>query len=593
MACRRMRPWHSTPDNTDSDESSYSTADHEEEEEEEDEEEDEEDGEIAHGSSGPPNPLQRPVPQASTVPGQNHEGNASVFIGSRRFRGNPRQTANIRARSDSDSEVFRPLENLPVGDQDFINMNQLSTTGAPSTTAQGRGLPASVAMIEGQRKSTSIKTKHPDPGGGMVMSEDIRDYIKDQRTRYNNENAFTSSAANQLSRSSAAFHYRMGGRRSETLRARLERPRTPSPGGEDKANRPYALSSRRRREDCGAPSVNSPGKRRRLASNSGAPECGSALRRLPKWQASVKEPTVGSRSSNRISVRASTDELSKLGLYDLQEVDLYSALAGYQPTRPKKEPTLVFSIVFLSQCLPRNFSQAKRVETLQILTGNPKFSSPFVPACVTYNIHQTSQKKGLMRIARSVKSFFAPGTRIVEWTVPLDRGLLHLISSGKNIISTGRRKVMPKHPFNVAPSLGPSGHGWPAGLLPLEIFSRVATYLPRDAILNMRLVNHEFERNMASAAFETVVVAFRPEIYGMMVLDSYPAMNSKGKGKGKARATGADGIDISHGPYNEYCGEANPKAICNGMKVFQSLGAQMKKFAMTFEVDERKCYPDF
>ncbi len=56
---------------------------------------------------------------------------------------------------------------------------------------------------------------------------------------------------------------------------------------------------------------------------------------------------------------------------------------------------------------------------------------------------------------------------------------------------------------------------WPAGLLPVEIYTLIINYLPRSSIQNLRLVNKEFDRKVVEVLFKVVVVPFRPEIYGI------------------------------------------------------------------------------
>lgn len=56
---------------------------------------------------------------------------------------------------------------------------------------------------------------------------------------------------------------------------------------------------------------------------------------------------------------------------------------------------------------------------------------------------------------------------------------------------------------------------WPLNLIPVELFTLIASYLPRSNIQNMRLVNKEFDLKVSEALFRIVVVPFRPEIYGI------------------------------------------------------------------------------
>lgn len=64
-------------------------------------------------------------------------------------------------------------------------------------------------------------------------------------------------------------------------------------------------------------------------------------------------------------------------------------------------------------------------------------------------------------------------------------------------------------------SARPQSLGWPAQKVPVEIYAEIITYLPRSAVKNMRLVNHEFEEKASSVFFQNVVVPFRSEIYGV------------------------------------------------------------------------------
>ena len=87
-------------------------------------------------------------------------------------------------------------------------------------------------------------------------------------------------------------------------------------------------------------------------------------------------------------------------------------------------------------------------------------------------------------------------------------------------------------------SLGPNRLGWPRDSLPLEVFHNIAGHLSRDDLLQMRMVNREFERKTSNIVFHTVVVPFRPEIYGMMIHDG-PALDTKIDTKGKGKAKGS------------------------------------------------------
>ncbi len=143
----------------------------------------------------------------------------------------------------------------------------------------------------------------------------------------------------------------------------------------------------------------------------------------------------------------------------------------------------------------------------------------------------------------------------------------------------------------VNPPLGPTRQGWPNKPIPTEVMEQIAQYLSRETLLNMRLVNHEFEKRVSSVAFKTVVVPFRPEIYGMMIHDSKakkPAITDI-KGKGKANETNSqteDGDDEFY-PLGDYC-KVKAEDVYDGMKVFEAWGGHIKQFAMIFEIDQGK-----
>lgn len=52
-------------------------------------------------------------------------------------------------------------------------------------------------------------------------------------------------------------------------------------------------------------------------------------------------------------------------------------------------------------------------------------------------------------------------------------------------------------------------------MIPVELFSLIVAHLSRSNIQNMRLVNKEFDQKVSEALFRSVVVPFRPEIYGI------------------------------------------------------------------------------
>ena len=60
-----------------------------------------------------------------------------------------------------------------------------------------------------------------------------------------------------------------------------------------------------------------------------------------------------------------------------------------------------------------------------------------------------------------------------------------------------------------------SDRGWPPNVVPVEIFEHLGSSLSRDDLFSMRLVNHEFEAKISSRIFQTVVIPFKSDIYGV------------------------------------------------------------------------------
>ena len=117
--------------------------------------------------------------------------------------------------------------------------------------------------------------------------------------------------------------------------------------------------------------------------------------------------------------------------------------------------------------------------------------------------------------------------------------------------------------------LGPNGQGWPGIQVPLELFEQIGDHLPQSDLKSMRLVNKEFESKISPKLFKSAVVAFRPEIYGMIAPDTESSVyaagrnclsqhiersrlaDPKGKGKGKGKKEfHCDKIDANQGCRN-------------------------------------------
>lgn len=121
----------------------------------------------------------------------------------------------------------------------------------------------------------------------------------------------------------------------------------------------------------------------------------------------------------------------------------------------------------------------------------------------------------------------------------------------------------------------PNTHvGRPIWGLPVELVQSIASHLSRDDIKSLRMVSHELDYLVSQVLFETVVVPFNTEIYGMLEMGTDPDI------KGKCRADSekpqylwknANGDDVYSG---------------HGLDVFKGFGKHIIKFGMSFEVDE-------
>ncbi|KAK5138526.1 hypothetical protein LTR08_000114 [Meristemomyces frigidus] len=143
---------------------------------------------------------------------------------------------------------------------------------------------------------------------------------------------------------------------------------------------------------------------------------------------------------------------------------------------------------------------------------------------------------------------------------------------------------------------------WSANMLPKEMFDLVTSYLGRDDIASMRLVNHEFETNVSSELFRTSVVPFNTELYDMIDDEAKtkirpPARKIMRNDKGKGRATDAFESDADRDAvlYWQNAREDKDGKVYkgHGLKVFQGFGPHIKRFGMSFEVSESQlaCLP--
>jgi hypothetical protein len=106
---------------------------------------------------------------------------------------------------------------------------------------------------------------------------------------------------------------------------------------------------------------------------------------------------------------------------------------------------------------------------------------------------------------------------------------------------------------------------WPPGLVPVEIFDEITRYLSRSDVKALRLVDHEFEEKVSAKYFHSVVVPFKSSLYDGLVSEEPDCEAGERALKLKARSN----------------------ALFNGgMRIFQSFGQHISRFALSLELDE-------
>lgn len=230
-----------------------------------------------------------------------------------------------------------------------------------------------------------------------------------------------------------------------------------------------------------------------------------------------------------------------------QHLVLGPALQDY----PLSPFTPGLDVIFVTQLFPDTFSSSKRIQLLTTIRA----AAPYLPLCV--------------------------------WGLNFPAMRASVGSSNNAAAYKVKQKPMFKHPF------GPNGSGWPTNSffdekhprsLPVELFESIGSFLPRDSIQNMRLVNREFESKISCFAFKSVVVPFKPKIYESA---SASGSETSAKSRGKQKETSPD--DDASGMGSQSIKDTyNPKEshVKDGMRVFEQWGPEIKKFALTFEVAE-------
>lgn len=216
------------------------------------------------------------------------------------------------------------------------------------------------------------------------------------------------------------------------------------------------------------------------------------------------------------------------------------------------------NVVFLSHLIPKKYDISTRNRFLEIF----KEQATYVPLCV-----MEARMPTLWGSATDV--VWEIGEQLLDLSLKVQRQFRH--------------------------ALGPNGEGWPTTVapgpqhpraLPVEIFEVIAENLPRDAVQNMRLVNHEFEKKISRFAFRSVVVPFKPKIYQTTTLVE-EVKDIKGKGKEKEREIDAV-EDCTRNERKPFGASYDPDTVHvqDGMRVFEQWGPEIKKFALTFEFGE-------
>ncbi|KAL6900295.1 hypothetical protein GGI43DRAFT_43264 [Trichoderma evansii] len=111
-------------------------------------------------------------------------------------------------------------------------------------------------------------------------------------------------------------------------------------------------------------------------------------------------------------------------------------------------------------------------------------------------------------------------------------------------------------PSPPAAAASPSVHiaAWPMAQLPVEIFEIITRYLTRADVQALRLVCREFEAKVSAQYFRNVVVPFRAELYTSLDDENNAAIASR--------------------------------LFSNGMRIFESFGPHILRFALSLELDE-------
>ena len=242
----------------------------------------------------------------------------------------------------------------------------------------------------------------------------------------------------------------------------------------------------------------------------------------------------------------------------LRERQQFSTRDGVTPIHHPSKLPLSYrpgspSVIFLSQLIPKYFCASQRAVVLSLLQQQ---TNPRIPSCIVSG-------DGQQHISY-FGTFQANRYRLSSFNISMENVSSALSQSGA--ISSNSESGMEnfQHP------LGSSGRGWPLGVIPAEVYKILANHIPRDDLVVMRLVCREFERNISASVFESAVVPFRSEIFGMVLASQQPQ---------DLPTDNANTCEL-------YVRECTPSDVDVGMRVFQGWGPHIRNFALAFEVDE-------
>jgi hypothetical protein len=112
--------------------------------------------------------------------------------------------------------------------------------------------------------------------------------------------------------------------------------------------------------------------------------------------------------------------------------------------------------------------------------------------------------------------------------------------------------------------------------LPNELLDQILGFLSRDEAKALRLTCKILRLNASDKFFKSIVVPFNANIYDML---SRPSKKGKEPLSGNSK-TQRPLEDIL------FKGKSDPDVYSNGMDVFKAFGHRVKKFGMSFEVNE-------